>query len=168
VKASKPKKRNPAPRKWSITVDRKVAFPELDPRKVKRTMQRILEQLTRYMPEEVCELGVSFIGDKEMRELNRSYRGKDKTTDVLSFANLEGPALQGAETFLGDLVISVPVLRKQARDYGVTRVEELLRLLVHGTLHLCGFDHEGVSQTQAQRMRRMEQKLLDVLLKRRK
>ena len=88
------------------------------------------------------ELSIALVGDERMRELNREWRGKDSTTDVLSFSQLEGEALVSSSAALGDVVISVDVLRRQAADGGWTEDEELARLLLHGVLHLLGFDHE--------------------------
>lgn len=79
-------------------------------------------------------LSVSFVADAEMRRLNRKWRGKDRTTDVLSF--------EGGMGDLGDIVISVPQARKQAREAGRSERAETAMLLVHGTLHLLGYDHE--------------------------
>jgi probable rRNA maturation factor len=98
-----------------------------------------------------AELSVAFVGDDRMRELNRDWRGKDSTTDVLSFSQLEGEPLGGASPMLGDVVISVPVLERQASDGGWTVDEELARLLLHGVLHLLGFDHESDQDARAMR-----------------
>lgn len=76
-----------------------------------------------------------FCGDRRMRSLNRRYRGKDRPTDVLAFP-AEGEGL------LGDVVISVPYASRQARRRGEPAAREIDRLLVHGLLHLCGYDHE--------------------------
>ena len=103
-----------------------------------------------------------------MRSLNKQYRGKDKATDVLSFAALdvELPKALRKHTprMLGDLAISVDTLLRQAKEYGVTPKEELLRLLIHGTLHLLGYDHENVSAKEAQRMRRKEATVFRLML----
>ena len=105
-----------------------------------------------------AELSILITDDREIHALNAEYRGKDKPTDVLSFALGENGGVCGAE-ILGDLVISLPTARRQAREYGVTVKEELLRLLIHGTLHLLGYDHEKVAPRIAARMRRTEEKL---------
>ena len=86
-------------------------------------------------PESKAELSVLFCGDARMRRLNRVYRGKDKTTDVLAF-----PA--GAGALLGDIVVSVPYAARQARRRGERASREIDRLLLHGYLHLLGYDHE--------------------------
>jgi probable rRNA maturation factor len=72
-----------------------------------------------------------------MRSLNRRYRGKDRATDVLAF-----PAGPGTDGFLGDIVISVPYAAREARRRADTREREIDRLLLHGFLHLMGYDHE--------------------------
>lgn len=89
-------------------------------------------------------MSVHFIGDTRMRRLNHVFRGKDKTTDVLSFAMEEGedmPFVTG-ERELGDIFISVPQILRQAKRFEVTQKEEMIRMLVHGVLHILGYDHE--------------------------
>ena len=81
------------------------------------------------------ELSVLFCGDARMRRLNRDFRRQDRTTDVLAF-----PAAEGA--LLGDIVVSVPYAARQARRRGQSRSREIERLLLHGYLHLLGYDHE--------------------------
>ncbi|MEC4890594.1 MAG: rRNA maturation RNase YbeY [Nitrospira sp.] len=103
------------------------------------------------------ELSIELIGDGRMRRLNREYRKKDRTTDVLAFAMRESACPD--ESLLGDVVISVPTARRQAKENGRALDEELAWLLVHGVLHLCGYDHERSDQ-EARRMRRREQHIL--------
>ncbi len=102
-----------------------------------------------------AELSVLFSGDRTMRTLNRNYRGMDRTTDVLSFALREGPFADLQPEFLGDIVISVPVAERQARERGHSLGREIEFLLVHGLLHLLGYDHER-GPAQARKMQRME------------
>jgi probable rRNA maturation factor len=96
-------------------------------------------------------LGVRFSGDREVRRLNRTYRGKDKTTDVLSFP---GDVAEGGE-HLGDILISVPVARRQAEAAGHSVEREIKILLLHGILHCMGYDHE----TDQGEMERLERRL---------
>lgn len=98
--------------------------------------------------------------------MNKEWRGKDKATDVLSFplvgeAELRalGRAKPVLDWELGDLVISWDTAKRQASEHGVTLLQELDLLLVHGLLHLLGFDHE-ISPKEERRMRRWEKKLL--------
>jgi len=92
------------------------------------------------------DLSLAFIGDAKMRQLNLQYRKKDKTTDVLSFSLLEGKKLNSGpavKKVLGDVVISVPQAKRQARVAGKTFKSETAMLLVHGILHLLGYDHRS-------------------------
>ncbi len=109
-------------------------------------------------------LSLVVVGDREMRTLNRKYRGRDKATDVLSFSQLEGEEIElgKSERHLGDVVISLPTARRQAERGGWTLEEELLRLTVHGLLHVLGYDHDA-SRREATRMRREETRLCDLL-----
>ena len=107
------------------------------------------------------ELSLLLVSDGEMRRLNRRWRGRDRPTDVLAFAQAEGPG--GApDGMLGDVVISVDTARRQAAERGETLGREAERLLVHGVLHLLGYDHER-STAEARRMQRREQALARVL-----
>ena len=99
---------------------------------------------------ERSELSLALVGDAEMRRLNRRYRGRDRTTDVLAFPQ-PGPAAG----LLGDVVISAPALRRQAAELGHSEAEEFTRLLIHGVLHLQGHEHEA-GGAPAARMRRQE------------
>ncbi len=81
------------------------------------------------------ELSILFCGDQKMRALNRHYRKKDRSTDVLAFPGAAGG-------FLGDIVISVPYAARQAKRLGEPLSREIDRLLLHGFLHLLGYDHE--------------------------
>jgi probable rRNA maturation factor len=104
------------------------------------------------------ELSVSLVGDEEMRRLNRDYRGKDRTTDVLSFSLREGEQGDVASA-LGDVVISLETAARQARERRSSIAREVDRLLVHGILHLAGYDHE-VSAHEERRMKRKEREML--------
>jgi probable rRNA maturation factor len=84
-------------------------------------------------------VSVSYVDDRLMRKLNLQHRGIKKTTDVLSFPSKPD---KGAVKHLGDIVISLPVADKMAKKMGVSRRRQVETLLIHGFLHLCGFDHE--------------------------
>ena len=91
---------------------------------------------------------VAFISDRRMKQLNELFRGENSTTDVLSFPHepedFELPAAdsQLPTVFLGDIVISVEQAQKQASENGLTLEGEIRQLILHGLLHLCGYDHE--------------------------
>jgi probable rRNA maturation factor len=104
-----------------------------------------------------AELSLLLVSDAVMRRLNREWRGKDRPTDVLSFAQAEGTG--GAPPgLLGDVVISVDTARRQAAARAASLGSELDRLLIHGVLHLLGYDHDR-SPTEARRMQRRERAL---------
>jgi probable rRNA maturation factor len=86
-----------------------------------------------------AELSIVLVSDPQIRRLNKLYRNKDKPTDVLSFPI--GEKVNGW-LILGDVVISVDTAKKQAQELGYSLEEELKRLLVHGLVHLLGYDHE--------------------------
>jgi len=100
------------------------------------------------------ELSISFIDDEKMRGLNRTYRDIDHTTDVLSFPQGEGPDT----TILGDIVISLSTADRNSRRYGITREEEIKKLIVHGILHLFGYDHK--KKKERDEMREKEKEIL--------
>ncbi len=91
---------------------------------------------------------IAFVSDKRIRELNRQFRGIDKTTDVLSFPTEE-------ESNLGDVAVSVETAATQARDNGLSFDDEIAQLILHGLLHLSGYDHE----TDNGEMNRLELRL---------
>ncbi|MBY0273988.1 rRNA maturation RNase YbeY [Candidatus Binatia bacterium] len=115
------------------------------------------------MGERGSELSVALVRDDEMHRLNRDYRGKDRTTDVLAFALREGEATGTQQPgLLGDVVISVPTAERQARERGHATERELAELLLHGILHLLGYDHER-TPAEARRMFAKQRALLAVI-----
>jgi probable rRNA maturation factor len=100
-------------------------------------VQSVLRRAARAAGSPAREVSVLFCADARMRGLNRRYRGKDRSTDVLAF-----PANASEAGFLGDIVISVPYASREARRRREPRGREIDRLLLHGFLHLMGYDHE--------------------------
>ena len=86
-------------------------------------------------------LTIAFVSNRKMRELNALYRGKLATTDVLSFPS-EPDEFEDNENFLGDIVISLKQAEKQAEENDLKFETEIKQLILHGILHLCGYDHE--------------------------
>jgi len=121
-------------------------YSEVSARRLRPWLERVLPQLLRERPRSAldalhalsdlnaCSLGVRFAGDRAMRRANREFRGKDQTTDVLSFP--------GDGAHLGDILISVPQARRQAAAAGRDPAREIQVLLLHGLLHCLGHDHE--------------------------
>lgn len=99
-----------------------------------RDFTRLASALEKEVPrKKQGEVGVRFVSAKEIKRLNRVYRGKNNVTDVLSF---------GSPTSLGDLAVCASFAKQEARRRGISPREECLRLLAHGALHLAGWDHE--------------------------
>jgi len=130
--------------------------------KVRRApLIQLAERILAAVGESASELSIELLGDRRMRSLNRVYRKIDRTTDVLAFAMRESVGLRSL--LLGDVVISVPTARRQAREAGHSVDDELAALLIHGVLHLCGYDHER-SAEDAQRMFRRERAIFRSIL----
>jgi len=134
----------------------------IDNRQEKITVDEVMETLVAQVVgkvltyeecEESYEVSISFVNNEEIRSLNREYRGIDKATDVLSFPMLEfvdeelyeedeNTDYIDEEMALGDIVISMEKVLEQSEEYGHSFSRELAFLLVHGMLHLLGYDHE--------------------------
>ena len=126
-----------------------------------RRLARRARRLLAVLRLEAAELSLVLVSDRVMHQLNRTWRGKDRATDVLAFAQREGAGTT-PDGLLGDVVISVDTARRQAAELGHSLAAEAERLLVHGLLHLLGYDHER-SAAEAQRMQRKERALLRAL-----
>jgi probable rRNA maturation factor len=96
----------------------------------------------RVAPAEGAGVTVVFVSDRVMRELNQRWRGKRATTDVLSFPSGQYEFEKTEGVSLGDVVISVEQAARQAEEHGMEFDEEVSQLILHGLLHLCGYDHE--------------------------
>jgi probable rRNA maturation factor len=114
-----------------------------------------------------CELSLTLTSDRAIRKLNREFRGIDAPTDVLSFSQIEQAGAAPLDPLsvknspglpVGDVVISIDTAIRQAHQYRVSLSSRLRRLLVHGLLHLIGYDHER-SPSDARRMFARERKL---------
>ena len=97
------------------------------------------------------EFSLVFTGDEQIQKLNKLYRGKDRPTDVLAFAQREGELSELAGALLGDVIISVETARRQALVAKRPLVEELTMLMAHGLLHLLGWDHETAAKDRKMR-----------------
>jgi probable rRNA maturation factor len=121
--------------------------------------------------QEQCELSLVLVDDQGIQQLNREYRGIDRSTDVLAFAQQETVDSQAVqphcedESFpliLGDVILSVETTQKQAEEYGYSFEQELYFLLIHGILHLLGYDDN--TDQDARVMERLGQELLSNLV----
>ena len=106
------------------------------------------------------ELSVLLANDRKIRTLNKQYRGQDRATDVLSFSQNEGEENKPNSHLMGDVVISTVTAKKQASQHGLSLEEEIVLLLIHGILHLLGFNHER-SEEEAYLMKKKTRELFD-------
>lgn len=115
-----------------------------------RTIRRRATKLLTLLDKPHAELSVVLCGDEFIADLNQSYRGKSGPTDVLSFAMAEGEDGDLAGPVLGDVVISLDTAQRQAWEWKRSLLDEVTSLLVHGVLHLLGYDH--IKALDARRM----------------
>ena len=115
-------------------------------------------------PEET-ELSVSIVGDRSIRIVNREYLAKDRPTNVISFSLQEGDCGGINPHALGDVIISADTAAREADEGGMPFFERLSFLLMHGILHLCGYDHERSGEAEADKMQKKEQQLFKILKK---
>lgn len=143
--------------KVTVAVARRVASP-LGDVAIKKSVAATLRGAGRAGD---FEVGVVFVSDAEMLKLNASYRGKRRTTDVLSFGNDGAWPGGGKGELLGDVIVSVAQAERQAQAAGKPLRAEIAMLLVHGVLHLLGYDHEKLSEEKV--MFQLQNRILKTL-----
>jgi probable rRNA maturation factor len=114
-----------------------------------------VERALKVVPADDAGVTVAFVSDRRMRELNRMWRRKSGTTDVLSFPAGQAEFEKAEGDSLGDVVISIEQAARQAKEHGLEFEAEVSQLILHGLLHLCGYDHE----TDDGEMNRLELRL---------
>ncbi len=142
-----------------VHIKRRRGIPKINAAKFRYRAVR----LTKLLKIEDKELSILLTDDSEMTALNRSFRKRNRTTDVLAFSQLEGDRGDLHQHILGDVVICVPQAERQAKKRGLTLSQELTVLLVHGTLHLIGYEHVGAGRRAAASMRREQDNLVAIL-----
>ena len=126
---------------------RRDGLPVVDRRLLRSRARLVL----RALGEARAELSVALLDDAEIARLNAAWRGRDGPTDVLSFSLLEGEGAEHRRGLLGDVAIGIETAARQARARRRSLDDEVARLLVHGTLHLLGHDHERAAEARAMR-----------------
>ena len=126
---------------------------------IKEVVNSILEELSQ----DNVEIGLILTDNNTIQALNKKWRNKDKPTDVLSFPINEKPPKYRYK-ILGDVVISLPFAKEQAEKIGLTYKEEVLRLTIHGILHLLGYDHE-TSEEDAEIMFSLQNEIFEKVKK---
>ncbi|MGE8563253.1 MAG: rRNA maturation RNase YbeY [Acinetobacter bohemicus] len=149
--------------KLSLSLQQNFQAPELV---LKRAyLKKVVETSLRHIATQSnCEIGIACVDNAESQQLNLEYRGKDKPTNVLSFpSDLPDEIAAILDSFpIGDLVICIPVVLQEAIDQQKTPIEHFTHMLVHGTLHLMGYDHE-TSEQDAEEMEALEIEILKKL-----
>jgi probable rRNA maturation factor len=110
-------------------------------------------------------LSVLIVDDAAIREINRDYLDRDRPTNVIAFAMQEGEGAGVQPDVLGDVVISAETAARDAAEAGTSFASELYFLLLHGILHLLGYDHERGSASDAERMERRESEIFALIRK---
>ena len=111
-----------------------------------------------------AELSILFVDDPYIRELNRNYLHRNKPTNVIAFPMGKGEFASLHPQLLGDLVISVETALRQSRQFGLTGMEMIVLLMIHGILHLVGYDHEG-SRKEAREMTMKQKEIFQRVIK---
>ncbi len=136
---------------------------------LRRVAEIAIENISSVKKPADLEIDLAIVGKKRMRSLNRVWRGKDKVTDVLSFGNQKPKTKNQKLNFIvpsnnifhfGEIIICASVAERQAREDGHSFDQETAVLLIHGILHLAGFDHEK-SALEARRMFRLQKKIIE-------
>jgi probable rRNA maturation factor len=105
-------------------------------------LQKLAKCLTeRLQQKQAIKIGLSFVDSDKIKQLNKDYAGNDYTTDVLSFSYSDNPES------IGDIAICTEIAAKQAKEHSVSLESELVLLVLHGSLHLLGYDHQNPSET---------------------
>lgn len=131
----------------------------IDKRRIRSTVLKIMKMLD-------CadqELSISLVDNDYIQELNKHYLGRDKTTNVISFSIREGEYGNINPQLLGDVIISVDTAMKDAAKGKLSIDQEIDFLMIHGILHLLGFNHENTSQAETNRMQQKEKDLFNKL-----
>jgi len=128
-------------------------------------VQNVLKVIERRVPRNVKQRSLStavlFVGDRRMQTLNRLYRSVDRPTDVLAFP-LDTGHVPKQQSGIGDVIINVPYVKRQARRFDVSFEEECARMLTHGVLHLLGYTH--AKRMPADTMFRLQEIIVNAIL----
>lgn len=133
---------------------------KIDKRKIRSTTIKLLKHLD--CPDK--EISLSFVDDKTIQQLNKQYRNKDKPTDVLSFSLREGEFGNINPDVLGDIVISIETAASDASKNSLSLKQEIDFLIIHGLLHLLGYNHENTTKEETKKMQNKQKELFNLLM----
>ena len=149
--------------KLNLTLQQDFKSPDLILKRAQ--LKKVIETTLRYVDIGTdCEIGIACVDEAQSHALNFEYRKKDKPTNVLSFpSDIPDDVVPLLDALpLGDLVICIPVILAEAAEQKKSNLDHFMHMLVHGTLHLIGYDHE-TSQEDAEEMEAIEIKILEKL-----
>lgn len=106
-----------------------------------KTIDKVLKKGLEILEIDKCEFNVIVVDNNYIHELNKTYRGIDRETDVITFALEDDKTFNPVDRVLGDIYISIDKVFEQAKEYGHSEIREICFLAVHGLLHLLGYDH---------------------------
>jgi probable rRNA maturation factor len=133
---------------------------------LKRSLRKIAQQILNICAKPDAELSILIVDNTAIQQINREFLQRNHPTNVISFAMQEGPGAGVQPQLLGDVVISAERAASDAAAAGIPFEHELWFLLVHGILHLLGYDHERGSALQAQQMEQYEREIFSQLIER--
>ena len=134
-------------------------------RKYKINRPRLISHIETIMAElnqGNSEISIMLVNDAKIKQLNRDYRDKNVATDVLAFPQDEDAINDNGGPLLGDVVVSVETSRRQAKEHCLSEDEEIILLIIHGTLHLLGYDHDHSAQ-EKRKMQNLTQKIFSLI-----
>lgn len=143
----------------SITIENRQKRVKLDPRRIRRSLKRLMKELGC----EDGELSLLLVDDDQIREFNRTYLERDRSTNVISFSMREGEFGAVNPRLLGDIVLSVETAARDAAAGCLDLMDEVEFLLIHGLLHLLGYEHENTTPEESRKMKTRERELFFIL-----
>lgn len=143
----------------SIAIDNRQKKIKLDLTRIRRSLKRLMKELRC----EEGDLSLLLVDDDQIREINRTYLKRDRSTNVISFAMTEGEFGTVNPRLLGDIVLSVETAARDAATGCLDLMDEVEFLLIHGLLHLLGYEHEKAAAAESRKMKTRERELFFML-----
>ena len=139
----------------SISIQNRQKLLTVDVGRLRRSLKRLLKELGS----KDSEVSLLLVDDDQIREFNKNYLQRDRPTNVISFAMTEGAFGDVHPEILGDIILSVETAARDAMACDIDFMDEVEFLLIHGLLHLVGYNHENVESKEANKMKKLEREL---------
>jgi probable rRNA maturation factor len=143
----------------SISIQNRQKRQKIDTNRVRRSLKRLLKELNC----KDIEISILLVDDHQIREINKTYLERDCPTNVISFSMTEGPFGHIHPEILGDIILSTETAARDALTGHLDFMDELEFLLIHGLLHLIGYNHENTGADEAEKMKNRERELFFML-----